>query len=88
MTTEEQKDQQLWELAQARAAFRKHIFTYALLNGFLVAIWLFTSGPRSHFWPIWSIMGWGIALAFQYNNAYNGNQETDVQREYNKLKNK
>jgi hypothetical protein len=31
-------------------------------------------------------LGWGIGLAFQYYEAYGGNQDDLVQREYDKLK--
>lgn len=88
MNTEQQKDEQLWQIAQARASFRKHLFTYAILNAFLIAIWFFTAGPGTSFWPIWGILGWGIALAFQYNNAYNTQGNQDVQQEFEKLKSK
>ncbi len=87
MNNEQQKDEQLWETAKARAAFKRSFASYFLLNGFLVGVWFFSSGPRSHFWPIWSIMGWGIALAFQYYHAYDGNQTTSTQKEFEKLKN-
>ncbi len=88
MRNEEKNDQELWEIAQARASFRKNLFAYAIVNAFLVAIWFLTSGPGRHFWPIWSIIGWAISLAFQYYNAFNSNGKTDVQKEYEKLKNK
>ncbi len=85
---EKNKDQQLWEIAKARAAFRKSLFAYLIVNPFLIAIWFLTNGSGSHFWPIWPIIGWGISLAFQYYNAYSADGQTDVQREYDKIKNK
>ena len=87
MNNEQQKDQQLWETAKARASFKRAFASYFVLNGFLVGVWFFSSGPGSYFWPIWSMMGWGIALAFQYYNAYDGNRTSSTQREYEKLKN-
>ncbi len=87
MNTEQQKDEQLWQIAQARASFRKSLFTYVIVNAFLTGIWLFTS-PGAHFWPIWGMLGWGIGLAFQYNHAYNSQGDLGVQQEYEKLKNK
>ena len=88
MTTEQQKDEQLWQIAQARASFRKSLFSYVILNAFFTGIWFFTSGPGSHFWPIWGMLGWGIGLAFQYYAAYNSQGDSSVQQEYEKLKNK
>lgn len=46
---------------QARADFRKHLMVYGAVMGLLVAIWLVTS-PFDYFWPIWPMMGWGLAI--------------------------
>jgi class 3 adenylate cyclase len=57
--------------------FVVHLFTYAAVCGFLVAFWALTTGSfqevgevvrdpslagRLGFWPIWVILGWGVAL--------------------------
>lgn len=39
-------------------------------------------------WPVWSMLGWGIGLLFQYLNAYGGAKQDLVEKEYKKLKNK
>lgn len=90
----ENRDEQLWRIAKKRAAFKKHLATYIIINGFLWVLWFFTS--RSHDmedmaygnvpWPIWSTIGWGIGLAFSYYSAYHDNVESDTMREYQKLK--
>ncbi len=87
MLTEQQKDDQLWQMAKARASFRWSLITYVFVNAFLIAIWFVTSGPGTHFWPIWSIMGWGLGIALQYFNAYQGDKLINTQKEYEKLKN-
>jgi hypothetical protein len=87
MINEQQKDEQLWQIAKARAAFKCAFTRYFVLSGFLVGVWFFSSEPDSYFWPVWPIMGMGIALAFQYYHAYNGNQTTSTQKEFEKLKN-
>jgi eukaryotic-like serine/threonine-protein kinase len=38
-----------------------HLTLYVLVNAFLVGIWAASGG--GYFWPIWSILGWGIAVA-------------------------
>jgi hypothetical protein len=43
----------------ARTAFVVHARTYVVINVFLVLIWMVTGGP---FWPVWVILGWGLAL--------------------------
>jgi hypothetical protein len=86
MNTEQQKDEQLWEMAKARVSFRWSFVSYFFVNAFLVVIWFFTSDIRSYFWPIWPMMGWGIGIAFQYLRAYHGNEMSSTQQEYEKLK--
>lgn len=44
-----------------RKAFRDHAWTYAGVNGGLVTIWAST-GADASFWPIWSIVPWGVML--------------------------
>ncbi len=38
-----------------------HLAFYLLVNVFLIGIWAVSGG--GYFWPIWSILGWGIAVA-------------------------
>lgn len=89
---EEQRDEQLWQKARKRAAFQRSLASYFVVNAFLWFIWWFTSGSRGMNrempWPVWSMLGWGIGLLFQYLNAYGGAKKDLVQKEYEKLKNK
>jgi len=39
----------------------KQFQTYAVVNAALIVIWLATG--MGQFWPIWSILGWGISLS-------------------------
>jgi hypothetical protein len=41
-TTSQDKDQILWMMAQKRARFKKHLFTYLIINIFLWIIWFLT----------------------------------------------
>jgi class 3 adenylate cyclase len=41
-------------------SFRIHLTVYVLVNVLLVAIWAAAGG--GYFWPVWSILGWGIGL--------------------------
>ena len=90
------RDEQLWRIAKKRAAFKRHLASYIIVNGFLWALWYITAGhygewDRSNIltaWPIWSTLGWGIGLAFNYASAYhNIDKEDSVQKEYDRLKN-
>jgi eukaryotic-like serine/threonine-protein kinase len=42
-------------------SFKVHLTFYLLVNVFLIAIWAVIGG--GYFWPIWPILGWGIAVA-------------------------
>lgn len=87
-TTE--KEKMLWKMAKKRVAFRKHLFTYIVVNGFLWMIWFFL-GVTTHVngvpWPAWPMVGWGVGLAFNFYSAYFDNRADAVEREYEKLKN-
>lgn len=47
----------------ARSAFQAHSTTFVIINTMLVAIWAITSFG-GYFWPVWPILGWGVAVAF------------------------
>lgn len=38
---------------------------YALVMVLLIVLWAATT-PTGHFWPIWPMLGWGIAVASQF----------------------
>lgn len=94
-TAPEGKDPVLWEIAQKRAGFKRHLLSFLIVNAFLWAMWYFDYGHNNNFaefparypWPIWPTLGWGIGLAFHYVNAYMFPQVNSVEREYEKLKN-
>ncbi|MBC7509983.1 MAG: 2TM domain-containing protein [Ferruginibacter sp.] len=89
---EQQRDEQLWQIAKKRAGFQRSLVSYFVINGLLWFIWWFTVGRRGINrdmpWPVWSMLGWGIGLLFQYLNAYGGAKQDLVEKEYKKLKNK
>ncbi len=96
----ERKDPALWEIAQKRASFKRHLVTYLIINAFLWALWYFT-GRHSAIevdgedlaainfpWPLWTTLGWGIGLAFHFSGAYVSPRALSVEKEYEKLQNK
>ena len=44
-------------------ALRIHLTVYLSVMALLTAIWLLTSGVTGYFWPIWTAMPWGMAVA-------------------------
>jgi hypothetical protein len=88
----EQRDEQLWTIAKKRAGFKRHLITYVIINIFLWAIWYF-SPHRDYYsgdfpWPLWTTLGWGVGLAFNYAGAYLFTKDDQTEKEYQKLKNK
>lgn len=77
-------ERQLRKLAKKRADFKRHLFTYVVIIGFLAAINLLTS--REYLWFLWPALGWGIGIAFHAFSTYSGWKESLEEREYEKLK--
>jgi len=49
-----------------REKFYKELTTYLIINLFFVAIWFFSG--RGYFWPIWAMLGWGVAIGYSAAN--------------------
>lgn len=83
------KDPELWRIAQKRAHFHHHLYTYVIINAFFWLLWYFTNDSYDGGempWPVWPMLGWGIGLAFNYFDAYHGDKSAIAKREYDKLK--
>lgn len=65
--TEEQRQQAIGRI-QAKRGFWRHFAVYLAVNAFLVIIWATTSD--AYFWPIWPILGWGIAIVAHAVRVY------------------
>jgi len=87
-----ERDKQLYKLAKKRVAFRRHLFTYLIVNAFLWAVWLFGHDAaiyHGHYyfpWPLWCTLGWGLGLGINYYSVYHGDNLAAVDKEYEKLK--
>ncbi len=53
---------------KAKRGFKTHLAVYVIVNTFLVVQW--AVGSRDGFWPFWTIVGWGIGLAFHGWSVY------------------
>lgn len=89
----ENRDKELWEIAKKRVDFKKHLALYIIVNGFLWTLWWITQGRHGINyggmpWLVWSTLGWGIGIIFSYYGAYLSNKVSDIEKEYEKLKNK
>lgn len=82
------KDPELWQLAQRRASFKSHVLIYFVMSLFFWLLWYFTGGRtynRGVPWPVWPMLGWGIGVAFHFIGAYVAPKQDTTQREYEKL---
>lgn len=77
------RDPKLWRRAKSRAGFKMHFSVYVIVIALLWVIWLFT-GVKTHPWPIWPTIGWGIAIIFDYFGAYKFSNAAE--KEYEKLR--
>jgi 2TM domain len=87
MTTSE-RDPELRERAlvnlRKKREFLSHLFLYLIVNAILVGIWAMTGGGS--FWPIWSILGWGIGVFFHGWDVYaRPPSEERIRREMDRL---
>ena len=91
MTTDETvRDDTLRERAIKRLKKRRdffgHLLVYVLVNGFLVVIWAVTD-IHGFFWPIFPIVGWGIAVVLNAWDAFRNDEfdEAQIRREMQRL---
>lgn len=88
----ENNDEKLWQLATQRSKFKGSVFTYIAINILLWAIWFFTDRNNMNNnlipWPAWATLGWGFGLMMKYIRIYHTQTEDQIQKEYDKLKNK
>ena len=68
---------------RAKRAFGVHATIYVAVNLRLIAVWAL---GRGYFWPIWSILGWGVALALHYWTVFLQRpiSEDEIRREMEK----
>jgi 2TM domain len=64
-----------------------HLVIYVLVNAMLVVIWVVTS-DGGLFWPIFPIIGWGIAVAANAWDVYGRRPitEDEIRREADRLR--
>ena len=69
-----------------RRDFHGHLLIYTLVNAFFIVIWAVTSSG-GFFWPIFPLVGWGIAVIMNAWDVYVNEDfdEDQIQREMQHL---
>ncbi len=62
--------------------FYRHLSSYVIVNGMLIAIYLLTAIPSGLYYPwfIWPMAGWGIGLLFHFLSAFVFGSALDTQK--------
>ena len=81
-------DEKLYEEAEARVGFKRHLFIYLLVNAAIWTFWYLSRGKDGYYdgyWPIWATLGWGIGVVSHFIGVY-GAGSSAVEKEFQKLK--
>ncbi|MDQ1538149.1 MAG: hypothetical protein QOE58_2542 [Actinomycetota bacterium] len=70
-----------------RHDFYGHLLIYTLVNAFIVIIWAITNN-QGFFWPVFPMVGWGIAVVMNAWDVYQGDEldEDKIRAEIEHLK--
>ena len=85
-TTETELREQALRSLKKKRDFRSHVVVYVLVNALLIAIWAVTGA--GFFWPVFPLLGWGIAVAFNAWDVYGRRpiSEEEIRRETERLR--
>ena len=84
--TEDDLREQAIQRLKKKRDFRSHVFIYVAVNAMLVVIWAVTGS--GFFWPIFPIIGWGIAVTANAWDVYGRKPitEDEIRREADRLR--
>jgi len=77
-------DEDLRRIAKKRVEFRDHLIVYIIVNAFLFTINMLT--VPQFWWFLFPLIFWGIGVAFHWREAYSGDEQTRVEREFQRMK--
>ncbi len=63
--------------SRAVVRFRRNLGIFAVMALFFIAIWAL--GDSDSFWPVWPILGWGLALGFQGVRLLTGGDDDEIE---------
>jgi len=86
--SEEEMRQIATHRVQAKKGFYAHLTAYVLVNLMLIAIWYFTGAK--YFWPMWTLLFWGIGLIINGVTVFvrhdSGWEKREIEKEIEKIK--
>ena len=89
MTFDDDIRKQAKRRLKAKRDFWTFVGVWAAVTALLVAIWFFSSGADTYFWPVWPILGMGIAALFIGLDAYGPGRryitESDIDAEVRRM---
>jgi hypothetical protein len=69
-----------------RRDFALHAVVFVAVNAFILVLWG-VSDEHGFFWPVWSLLGWGIGLAVHATRVFfTDPTEADIEAEMSRLK--
>lgn len=83
---EKVQNDKLRKLARKRVSFKQTAAFLTVISIMLVAIWYFTTGLHSYFWPAWPIGSFVFVIFITYLDAYMNASLFSEDKEYEKLK--
>jgi hypothetical protein len=78
------EDERLMRKAKRRVEFKDHLVVYIIVNAFLLLINLLT--VPQFLWVLFPVVFWGIGVFFHWREAYHGDEDERVEREYRRLR--
>jgi hypothetical protein len=86
----EERNEKLWKLAKKRANTKRNGLIYLTIVLFLWLIWLSNndfkfSSNMIYAWPKWPTLALAIAFVFEYIDAFYKDNDSLIEKEYNKL---
>jgi len=88
MATDEELRAEAVDRLQARRGFFIHLGVYIIVNAALFLQWAIVT-PGAGYWPIWTLFGWGVGLAFHGLAVFAGGRQPDearIEREMTKMR--
>ncbi len=83
---EKVQNDKLRRLAKKKVAFKQSAAFLSVITVMLIAIWYFTTGIHSYFWPAWAIGLFVFIIVITYLDAYMNASLFSEDKEYEKLK--